>query len=419
LQPGRTDLPEHAPNAAAILMAEGMKALNRRDLTGAAILLERGGGLIPLDDERQIALMVYVSDCRVTVQDPARALGALPVNHPDPRFDVVARIQRAFVELKIGAAGSDAIAEVAEQIEHELASRADDRAWCRLYQLKAHLDMKAERMAAAETKFRLALNRARRLHDEHEEDWLLTAICEMAQWSPIDVESGLRLCAEMGERFAANRATLVPVLLTKARLAALGGDLETARAALAEAAAHTNDLHVDLYDAAMLGVTALVDSLAGDHKLAAAGYRRTKDLLIELDRAPDAVIYAAYVARELFYQGALREAEQALHRLTDDAIGHDPRAVVVVADLKARLGASAGRLTEAVELALTAAALSEQTDDLCVQGNSYLDLALVARQAGQPELAADAATTAIERYETKGASGLIRRARNLLGNGDL
>jgi class 3 adenylate cyclase len=421
LLPGSTALPDLAPQAAAILIAEGMRALSRRDLPGAATLLHRGSDLIPDDDERQIALMIYISDCRASVHEPARAIEALRADHRDPRFEVVARIQRAYVELRIGAAGPDEIAEIAGRIQGELAGGggAHDRAWCRLYQLQAYLDLRAERMAAAETKFRLALERARVMGDEYEEDRLLAGICEVVQWSPMDVDSGLRLCAETAHRFAANRAMLVLVLVTKARLTALNDDLDTARATLAEAATYSNDLHVDLYDAAMLGVTALVDSLAGDHRLAAVGYRRTWDLLIDLDQAPSALVYAAYAARELFEQGAVQRSELALRQLMDGPVELDPRTTVVTTSLQARLAASAGRLAEAVRLAQSAAELSEQADDLCLQGNSYLDLALVASQSAQPDLARRALGTAIGRYEIKGACGLIRRARNLLSDDEL
>jgi len=419
LRPGGTDLPDLAPQAAAILISEGTKALHRMDYGGAATLLDRGRGLVAADDERQIQLMLYISDCRLALLEPTRALEELPRQHPDPRVDIMARIQRSVIELQIGSAGPDAIVKVADQIETELlaGTGANDRAWCRLYLLKALVDLKVERTADADAKLKLALERARALRDEYEEDRLLTAICEVAQWSPIDVESGLRLCAQMSERFATNRAMLVPVLLTKARLAAVGGDLMQARAALAEAAAHTSDLHlqVDAADVFMLAITALVDSLAGDHKIAAAGYRRARDLLLEMGRAPDAVVYVAYAARELFDQGALTDAEQALQQLTSGAVELDPRTVVLATSLRARLAACAGQLRQAVELAASSAAMSEQADDLCLQGNTYLDLAIVARQAGQLELAERAATTAIDRYQAKGASGLIRRARNLMG----
>jgi class 3 adenylate cyclase/tetratricopeptide (TPR) repeat protein len=420
LQPGSADLPELAPQTAAILISEGTKALHRRDLPGAAALLDRARRLIPVDDERQIQLMLYISDC-LSMREPAKAIEALLADDPERRFDLVARIQRSLIELRMGTARPEAFARMVGQIERDLADTAqNDRAWCRLYQLKAHLDLVADRYGAAQANFKLALERARRLRDGHEEDRLLSGICEIAPYSPIDVASALRLCAEMSERFATNRALLVLVLLPKAVLSALGDDLAGARAALSEAAAHTSDLHLpaDLYDGVIMGTTALVDSLAGEYRLAAAGYRRARDLLLELGRAPQAAPYTAYLARALFDQGAPEAAERTLRQLRSDGREPDPRTEVIATSLEARLAAQAGRLTQAVELATVSAALSEQADDPCLQGNSYLDLAIVAMRAGQSETARQARAIAIDRYRTKGATRLIAAARRALDSND-
>ncbi|HEY3905142.1 MAG TPA: adenylate/guanylate cyclase domain-containing protein [Streptosporangiaceae bacterium] len=420
LRPGSADLPELASQTAAILISEGTKALHRRDLPGAAALLDRARRLISADDERQIQLMLYISDC-LSMREPAQAIEALLADDPEPRFDIVARIQRSLLELRMGTAPPEAFARIADQIECDLADTAEnDRAWCRLYQLKAHLNLVADRYATAQANFQLALERARRLRDGHEEDRLLVGICEIAPYSPIDVASGLRLCAEMSERFSTNRALLVPVLLPKAVLSALGDDLAGARAALSEAVAHTSDLHLpaDLYDVLIMGITALVDSLAGEYRLAAAGYRRARDLLLELGRAPQAAPYTAYLARALFDQGAPEAAERALRQLRSETRKPDPRTEVIATSLEARLAARAGRLKHAVELAAGSAALSEQADDLCLQGNSYLDLAIVAKQAGQPETARQAGATAIDRYRAKGATRLIAAAGRALDGND-
>ena len=74
-----------------------------------------------------------------------------------------------------------------------------------------------------------------------------------------------------------------------------------------------------------------------------------------MSRAPEAAVYSAYAARELFDQGALTDAELALHQLTSGGVELDRRTVVVATSLEARLAACAGRLTEAVELASSSA----------------------------------------------------------------
>ncbi len=419
LRPGDTGLPGLAATAAEILIGEGMRALHRQDQPGAAALLERGRGLVPASDEQQIRLMLYISDCWYALSEPDRAFAAVDFAAEsaaaDRRRALVCTIQRNILELRFGLRSRDEIAETSHLLAAELRWQGrDDRASCRLHQLKAYLHYGLQRHAKAEGEFRLALDDARRLRDSYEEGRLLVAICELSQWSPTSVEAGLRLCAEMAERFETNRVLLIPVLLTKARLAALGGDLNGARAALAAARARSTDMHLDLSDALLLAITALVDSLAGEHRLAEMGYRHTQGMLIEMGRPGDAIAYEAYAAREVFEQGKVREAGAALARLIGGGQKLDLRTQVITEALSSRVAAVTGRAPQVVDLAIGTAKLSEQTDDLCLQGSCYSDLAIVAAQAGQQGLAAEAASTALEKFRARGATRLASRAERLL-----
>jgi tetratricopeptide (TPR) repeat protein len=413
LRPGDTELPELASRAAEILVSEGMKALHRTDFPGAAALLERARGLMSPADERQIPLMLYISDCWYRLSEPERALAALDAG--PGAGELVRAITTSTVELRQELAGHEVVTSRADQYAAELRNRGgDDRTWCRFHQLTGYLHIGAERYSKAEAAFRLALDRARDIPDGYEEDKMLGAICELAQWSPTTVSAGLRLCAEMSDRFAANGSVLVPVLLTQARLAGLGGDLNGARAALADVRTHLSDLHLDIADAVVLSVTALVDSLAGEHRTAEMNYRACQGLHLELGRPRDAAAYEAYAARELFEQGKVHETAVALTRLSTKAHVMDLRTKVMADALSARISAASGRAAHVLDLAAETARLSEQTDDLCLQGNCYADLAIVAAQSGRQAEAAQAAATALERYLAKGATRLAVRADRLL-----
>jgi len=417
LRPGDTELPELAAKAAEILVGEGMKALHRTDFPGAAALLDRARDMMPPSDERQLALMLYISDCWYRLSEPEQAIAALdPSLAADRRRgELVCAIARSTVELRQGLAGPEEITARADQYAAELRDRRhDDLIWCRFHQLLGQLHFCLDRSAKSEAEFRLALERARAMRDSYEEDRMLGAICEMAQWSPTTVTAGLKLCSEMSERFAANGSVLVPVLLTQARLAGLGGDLNGARAALAEARAHMSDLHLDIADAMVLGVAALVDSLAGEHRKAEMSYRGCHGLLLEMGRPRDAAAYEAYAARELFEQGRVHEAGAALGMLSARTEVMDLRTKVIVDALSARVAAASGLAAHVVDSAASTAARSEQVDDLCLQGDCYADLAIVAAQAGQQTEAAHAASLSLDRYLAKGASRLAVRAQRLL-----
>jgi class 3 adenylate cyclase len=417
LRPGDAELPELADKAAEILIGEGMKALHRTDFPGAAALLERVRDLMPATDERQLPLMLYISDCWYRLSEPEQAIAVLdPGAAVDTRRgELVCAIVKSTIELQQGLARPEEITARADQYAAELRDRlGDDLTWCRFHQLLGHLNHCIDRSAKSEAEFRLALDRARAMGDGYEEDRMLGAICEMTQWSPTTVTAGLKLCAEMSERFATNGAVLVPVLLTQARLAGLGGDLNGARAALAAVKAHLSDLHLDIADAVVLGVSGLVDSLAGEHRTAEMSYRRCQGLHLEFGRQRGAAAYEAYAARELFEQGKVHEAGVALGRLAANAHVMDLRTKVMVDALGARFSAASGRAAQVVDFAASTARLSEQTDDLCLQGDCYADLAIVAAQAGRQGEAARAAAIALDRYLAKGASRLAVRAQRLL-----
>jgi hypothetical protein len=137
-------------------------------------------------------------------------------------------------------------------------------------------------------------------------------------------------------------------------------------------------------------------------------------MLIEMGRSQDAATYEAYAAREVFEQGKVREAGAALARLVQGAPDMDLRTRVVADALSARIAAASGQAAAVVDLAVGAARLSEQTDDPCLQGDCYCDLAIVAAQAGDQALAAEAASKALERYQARGATRLTIRAQRLL-----
>jgi class 3 adenylate cyclase/tetratricopeptide (TPR) repeat protein len=415
LRPGDTSLPDLAARAAQILIAEGTKALHRQDLPGAAALLERGRGLLRADDPRQTPLALNICDSWLGLSDAHRALAALTAGaeslHADPGHRAVCEVQRCIVSVRIGLKPPDVVAADAERIAAELARGPDnDLAWCRLFQLQAYLHLTAERPAMAEAQMHQALDRARSMQDPYEEERILGAICEMAQWTPTPAAVGLALCTRLTSQFATNRALLVPILLTRARLAAIADDLDDARAALDTARTYTGDLHLDLADAAIMAVHGLVASLANEHDVAEASYRRSQALLLEMGQARNARTFEALAARELFEQDRLEQASAALDRLTSEPADMDLRTQILVQALAARIASARGQHEQALELAAQTVQLSESADDLCLQGDAHLDRAVILQHAGRAEQSAAQAAMALDRYHAKGATLLAARA---------
>ncbi|WP_053650373.1 AAA family ATPase [Streptomyces sp. XY431] len=455
LRPGDRKLPVLAGAAAGTLIAEGTRALARKDLPAAVQLLERGRTLLPVGDPRHIALALHVCDAGVWLQDEARCRAALDAAEAalpgNPRAAATLAVQRGIVALRLGLAPPAAVAADADRLtallEHD---PGDDRSWSRLHQLRAHLELAAERTASAETSFRLALARARALADSYEEDRLLCAVCELAQWTPTPVAASLELCALLGRRFAANRSLLIPVLVARAHLEALDGDVAAARRTLAEALTYSHDVHADLADAVVLDAAGFVESLAGAHEVAEARYRQSLGVLRAAEHAPDTRTTEVAIARELFAQGrtgaaaaalaALDPADHPDNRRADhpdtrpgdhppdhpddrdgqrdsDRDGGNPRARLGATALRGRLASARGDHSEAVAAATAARRLSEGSDDPCLVGETLLDLAIVLRAAGQAERATAEGTEALRMFEAKGAALPAGRVRAWLAAG--
>ncbi|WP_225848871.1 AAA family ATPase [Streptomyces sp. HPF1205] len=422
LRPGDPRLPALAGTAADTLIAEGMGALARKDLPAAVQLLERGRELLPGGDARHTALALHLCDAGLWLQDGDRCRAALAAAEAalpgDVRNAATCAVQRGIVSLRLGLASPDAVAADAAALTERLErDPGDDLSWCRLHQLRAHLELAQERAAVAESSLRLALSRAGAMSDSYEEDRLLCAISELAQWGPTRVADGLELCAMLGHRFAADRVLLIPVLVARAHLEALGGDVEGARRTLSGALTYSRDMHADLADAVVLDASGFVESLAGAHDAAETRYRQSLGVLRTAAHAPDTRSTEVAIARELFLQGRVAAAAAELDRIGRDDGTTGPRARLGAAALRGRIASARGHHDEAVAAATAARALCDSSDDLCLTGEAVFDLAIVLRAAGMTRRAATEGSEALRRFEAKGAALPAERVRSWLAAG--
>ncbi|CAG7645006.1 ATP-binding protein [Actinacidiphila bryophytorum] len=425
LRPGDRSLPRLAGVAADTLIREGMSALARKDLPAAIQLLERGRELLPPGDRRHTPLALNICDAGIWLQDEQRchsALAAAEAAQPDdPAAAATRAIQHGIVTLRLGLTPPAVVADQTAQIAAEL-DPGDDLSWCRLYQLQAHVELTAERAASAERLIGRGLDRARALNDGYQQDLLLCARCELAQWSPTPVATGLELCTQLCERFAAARVLLMPVLVTRARLQALGGDVTGARSTLAEALTYARDVHLDLADAVVLDASGYVESLAGEHEVAEARYRQSLDVLRSAEKAPDTRGTEIAIARELFAQGKLAAAASALGQAGSGStegtgsndVAPSPRTRIASAALRARIASARGAHDDALAEATAACVLAARSDDLTLAGETFFDLAVVLHAAGATGRATEEAATALGKFEAKGAALPAARVRDWL-----
>jgi class 3 adenylate cyclase/tetratricopeptide (TPR) repeat protein len=406
LRPGEPALPDLSAMAARALLEEGGLALARKDLPAALALLARGRTLLPAGDPRHARVALRACDAAIALGDPGQAEAALAAAEKatdgEPRTAAACAVQRLITALRLGLASGGEVAAGTGSIAARLdGDQGDDLGWCRFHQLRAYLHLEDERAGSADEEFELALGRAGKLADDYEEERLLCARCEVAQWAPVPVARGLELCEGLTARLAANRALQVPVLVASGRLLALGGDLDAARRSLASALAYAGDLRLDLADAVAAAASGFVEALAGDHPRAEEHYRRGLAIMADPPGQPAARAMAAEIARALLAQ---RRAAEAAAFLDQAEAGADAGPVgmrIVAGALRALIAAGSGNQEAALRQAEGAAVLAAGTQDPCLRGEALFALARVRRATGLDPAASAAA--AVEQFEAKGA----------------
>ncbi|MFG1874916.1 AAA family ATPase [Sphaerisporangium sp. NPDC049003] len=411
VRPGDPLLPELTDRAADSLIREGGQALHRRDLPAAIALLERGREMLPPGRDEHRWLAVRISDAELARGESLRAVAALDCAEKllpdDPRNLLSCAIQRGILALRSGAGGPEI-----EPLRERLAlDPQDELSWCRFHQLEAWIHIDAGRFGAADRAFRDGLHRAQAMGDRYEEDRLLGGLCELVQWSPTPVPEGLALCEDLLSRFAGDRALLVPALVTKARLLALRGDLGTARETLDTADRYVAELGLGLSAIAVVQVRGLVESLDGNHEVASGLFRHAAAVLRTAGHGAAAAALEVYAARETLWRGDVRQA--ALELARGEAGPRRLRAEVAAIVTRAAIASRDGAHGEAVRAAARATELLESTDDPCLRGDVLVEVAQIHRAAGRDP--ADAAQRARDAYLSKGASLLVRRVDDWMG----
>ncbi|MBT2452276.1 AAA family ATPase [Streptomyces sp. ISL-43] len=408
LRPDDTELPRLARQAAEALLGEGTVALRQRDVPTAIGLLGRALVLArSRPDQCRSVAAVRLSDALMLSGDTRRALEVVADgawNGPDAGAGTVRRrpclvqVQRSLLAARLGKV---TVADM-EELRSELEGDEPDRfAWCRFEQLRMLLHLDQGRFGAAEEAAGAALEHARAIGDAYEEDRLLVALCEIRQWSPTPVREKLSGCAELLERFAADRFLALPALAARARCLALIGDRAGARSALAEAESVVEQLRLTLGRVLVDQVAALAASLDGEHGEAERRFRGAADALEQAGYVPVALTMRVQAARECARRSRAGEAAGRIAELLGRRDEMDVRGRVLCMSAAVLTAAGQGRRDPMRAEVLT---LLEDIDDPCLRGEVSFDLARAHRCLGERSGALVMAGLAIDAYAAVGAT---------------
>ncbi|WP_214324515.1 adenylate/guanylate cyclase domain-containing protein [Nonomuraea sediminis] len=412
--PDEPRLPVLAGLAVRLLAEEGTTALHRRDAVAAGSLFQRALELHAERGRHYADLTVRLSEARLALGDGGGALEVLEAGLEGAAADgrVVLRLQRDIVRFRLGRLGFEAARAAIAAHERRLdPSAVDELGRCLMHQFKAFVALGEDQVGRAEAEFHAALERARRLEERWIEHRLSNALCELAQWSPATVSEGLRLCGELLRGFEADRLLLIPVMAARARLLALAGRVDEARAALSAARQDAASLRAAFPEIAINQSEAVLLSLVGEHAPAARRFGEAAAMLREQGHLQPALTLEVYAVRELLRCGRYGTARAAFDALEagEHTIGMVARARIWLELVRARFACAEGRPAEGFELAArTLDGIS--TDDPCLLGDAWFEFAAISRMAGRPyRVAIDAAEA---HYLAKGATlpaGTVRR----------
>ncbi|MFE4635522.1 adenylate/guanylate cyclase domain-containing protein [Streptomyces sp. NPDC056773] len=401
LRPDDAELPELARQAAGALLAEGTVALRRRDvptavgLLGRALVLARGG-----PDRCRSVAAVRLSDALMLSGDTRGALevverGAWPGTGPGT---ALVRVQRHLLAARLGKVAAADVEGLRAALDGE---GADLSARCRFEQLRMLIHLDHGRFGAAEEAACAALGQARDAGDAYEEDRLLVALCEIRQWSPSPMAQKLAGCAELLERFAADRFLALPALAARARCLALTGDRSGARSALTEAESVVVQLRLTLGRVLVDQVAALAASLDGEHAEAERRFRGAADALERAGYVPVALTMRVQAARECARRDRADEAARRIAGLLARRGEMDVRGRILCLSASVLGAAARGRADPAARAEVLR--LLRDLDDPCLRGEVCFDLARAHRLLGEEAGARDMAGLAVDSYAAVGA----------------
>lgn len=417
LRPEDPHLPRLSRYAAEGLLREGTAALRQRDVPAAIDLLERTLRVPGGPDRCRSVAAIRLSDALMLSGDIHRGMDVVTQaagQRPYDRFRRPCLVQRHLLAVRLGQLPEGAVESLLTELDDD---RGDHLGWCRFEQLRMLLRLGAGRFGAAEQAALAALEHARAIGDGYEEDRLLVALCEIRQWSPTPVAQKLASCAELAQRFADDRYLLVPVLAAQARCLALTGDPAGARRALAEATAAVRQLRLTMGQVLIDQSAGLLCSLDGANVEAERHFRGAADALERAGHLPNALTLRVQAARERARHQPDGDAAAQIAVLLDRRAEMDVRGRILCMSAAVRLTAD-GNLAPG-DLAvgdLPAGGRSPDrmlddllsrlgdTDDPCLRGEVYFDLAQARRRRGDHAGAQLLAGAAIDSYTSVGAT---------------
>jgi class 3 adenylate cyclase/tetratricopeptide (TPR) repeat protein len=408
-------------DGAGRLASAGRRAFMRGDMPAAANLLRRATLLLEQDDPKRLGLLPDLAEALMQIgefeaagmavgeaRDAADVLG-------DPRLAGGARIVGELVRLFSTSAGdwSEQASATVDEVVEGARQLEDHVTLARAHRLLAWVNGKGCRYGAAGAALGRAIEHAQRADDVRQERRASTAYALVSALGPTPVEEAVLRCGAVAERVAGDRQAEGAVLSVTGLLEAMRGSFDLARSLCTQARYHFEELGLRVEAGQTVLESSRVELLAGDPAAAEQDLRRGFRVLEELRERYFLSTLSGLLARALWEQGKLDDAENHTALAEELSDADDIDAQVTWRCVHARILAVRGEADAAEALARGAVEMLRSTDAVLLQIEALVALADVHALTGRPgadEARRDARALAL----AKGSLVLAAYASNTL-----
>ncbi|MGH3021469.1 MAG: AAA family ATPase [Gaiellaceae bacterium] len=410
--------------AAERLSSPGRRAFARGDMPAAANLLRRAAMLLPTQDRGRLELLPSLGEALREIGEFAWATvfldeaieGAGAVG--EPTLLARAELVRFLVESHSTDGWSEE--EVVRRAERSIPvfeAAGDDAGLAQACRLLAWAHGTAGRYGEAAAAAERAVEHARLAGDERQRTHAASQYAVAAVEGPKPVLEAIGRCEEILEQVTEDRRSYGTVMGHLGCLEAMRGEFDRARELCSRGRLMLQDLGLNVVAASRSQDSCTVEMLAGDPAAAERDLRRDFDALTEMGEAYLLSTIAGELARAVYAQGRMEEADELSRIAEQFSAADDVTSQALWRSVRAKVVARRGASDPALELAAEAVGLLRSTDALVRQADALVDEAEVLGLLGQGAAARDRLDEAIRLFERKGnvvAAGKTRSALEVL-----
>jgi tetratricopeptide (TPR) repeat protein len=255
------------------------------------------------------------------------------------------------------------------------------------------------------------IEHAQAVGDRTREIRALSVFAMSCTYGPMPVAEAAQRCAELLEKVGGDHKADALIRASLARLEAMRGNFEEARALYRRSRATLEEFGWNLFAALTSIDSGTVEFLARDPAAAEAELRRDFESLDAMGERNYIATTSAYLAFALILQGRWEEADTFVRFSEETASPDDVTPQYLWRQFRGRLLSHEGAHDQAIAMVRRSVELTDQTEEIDSQGNSRLDLAHVLAKAGRNDEATTAYLDALEHFERKGITVLVEEVK--------